>query len=538
MRLQTKLRHQKNVAKLPLKGADGVVLIKPPRPRQTRSLRAIFIDGADTPPLLRRGVAFAALLLSVFVVSLSAASDARLIDAIKAHDTAAVRALLKARADVNATQGDGATALHWAVRYDDSAIVDLLLRAGARVNVANDIGVTPLYLACTNRNATLVEELLKAEADPNATLLNGETILMNCSRTGNAAAVKALIAAGAKVNAKEPEHSQTALMWAAAEKHPEAVQVLLEAGADVRARSRTYTQTVTSEVTQRAGREELNYTVFRGGSTPLLFAARSGDVESLRLLLAAGADVNDTLPNGMSALVLAAHSGNGPVASLLLEKRADPDAAGIGYTALHAAILRSDLALVKDVLAHGANPNAQITKGTPLRRNSQDYSLPATLIGATPYWLAAKFIEPEIMQALIGGGADTTKPINDATTPLMAAVGLKEGNARDADRRGVILIDGGKLPDESRILETVALALQSGDVNAANKNGDTAMHAAAAMNYDGVIKLLAEKGANVNAKNARGLTPLGALTGARNRQATENSRNSTIELLRKLGGTE
>src|SRR5262249_54960668 len=159
--------------------------------------------------------------------------------------------------------------------------------------------------------------------------------------------------------------------------------------------------------------------------------------------------------------------------SLLLEKGADPNAAGIGYTALHAAVLRGDLALVKDLLAHGANPNTQITKGTPLRRNSQDYNLPATLIGATPYWLAAKFVEPEIMRALIAGGADTKIAINDGTTPLMAAAGLKEGNARDADRRGVILIDGGKLPDEPRILETVAIALQSGDINAANRNGDT-----------------------------------------------------------------
>src|SRR5215831_15647333 len=126
-------------------------------------------------------------------------------------------------------------------------------------------------------------------------------------------------------------------MWAAAEKHPEAVALLLHAGADVRARSRTYSQTVTSEVTQRLGREELNYTVLRGGSTALLFAARSGDAESVRLLLAAGADVNDTQPDGMSALTLAAHSGNGPAGHALLEKGADPNASGIGYTALHAA---------------------------------------------------------------------------------------------------------------------------------------------------------------------------------------------------------
>src|SRR6185295_13355301 len=133
----------------------------------------------------------------------------------------------------------------------------------------------------------------------------------------------------------------------------------------------------------RAGREELNYTVLRGGSTALLFAARSGDAKTVSLLLAAGADPNDSLPNEMTALVLAAHSGNGPAAEVLLEGRADPNAAGIGYTALHAAVLRNDLSLVNALLVHGANPNAQVTKGTPLRRNSQDYNLPATLIGAT-----------------------------------------------------------------------------------------------------------------------------------------------------------
>jgi ankyrin repeat protein len=461
-----------------------------------------------------------------------AGNDLRLIDAVRSHDTAAVHALVKSRSLVNATQGDGATALHWAVRYDDADTVDLLLRAGARANAANDVGVTPLYLACTNRNAAIVQKLLNAEADPNAVLLNGETVLMNCARTGNAAAVKSLIAAGAKVNVPEPEHHQTALMWAAAEKHAEAVHVLLDAGADVRARSLSYEQTVTSEVTQRLGREQLNYTVIRGGSTPVLFGARSGDVESIRLMLADGADVNDALPDGTSALILAAQSGNGPAASMLLQKGADPNAAVIGYTALHAAVLRSDLMLVKDLLAHGANPNAQITKGTPLRRNSQDFNLPATLIGATPFWLAAKFVEPAIMRALLAAGADPIISISDGTTPLMAAAGLKEPAAKDADRRGLALIDGGKLPEESAIVETVGEALQSGDINAVNKNGDSALHAAAGMGYEGVIKLLAEKGANLNIKNGRGLTPLGSLTG-RNRTTSP-----TIDLLRKLGAGE
>src|SRR4029079_1937821 len=154
--------------------------------------------------------------------------------------------------------------------------------------------------------------------------------------TGDAAGVKALLARGASVNTKEPGRDQTALMWAAAQAHPETVNALLEGGADVRARSRSYTQTVTSEVTQRAGREELNYDVPRGGSTPLLFAARVGDAESARILIEAGADVNDALPNGVSALVEAAHSGQQAVGVLLLDKGADPNAAAAGYTALHA----------------------------------------------------------------------------------------------------------------------------------------------------------------------------------------------------------
>lgn len=496
----------------------------------------------------------AGYLIATASLGFAASNDLRLIQAVKGKDATAVRALLKARADVNATQGDGATALHWAVHYDDLAVSDLLLRAGSRVNVANDLGVTPLYLACTNRNAAMVEKLLNAEADPNATLLNGETVLMNCARTGNAASVKALLVRGAKVNVKEPEHDQTALMWAAAEKHADVVQALLEAGADIRARSRTYAQTVTSEVTQRAGREELNYTVLRGGSTPLLFGARSGDVESVRFLLAAGADVNDALPNGMSALVLAAQSGHGTTAALLLEKGADPNAAAVGYTALHAAVLRNDLSLVNDLLVHRANPNAQINKGTPLRRNSQDFNLPAALIGATPYWLAAKLVEADLMRALVAGGADPKIPIKDGTTPLMAAAGLKEGNGRttDSDRHGVSLIDGGRLPDETRIVEAITVALlQPGDVDAVNRNGDTALHAAASMGYDRVVMLLADKGAKLNVKNNRGLTPLSTLTGRRegaalansaaaaaSRPPAEVSHPSTADLLRKLGAVE
>ena len=482
----------------------------------------------------------AVLVTFAAVVSLAAAGDPRLVDAVKSKNTDAVRALLKQRVDVNAPQGDGATALHWAVHLDDLTTADLLIRAGARVNAANDTGVTPLFLACTNRNAAMAEKLLTAGADPNAALLNGETVLMTCARTGEPGAVNALLKRGANVNAKESSHGQTALMWAAAQKHAAVVQALVEHGADVRARSRVYTQTVTSEVTQRAGREELNYTVPRGGSTPLLFAARVGDVESAAILLTAGADVNDALPNGASALVEAAHSGHEAVGALLLDRGADPNAADAGYTALHAAVLRGRLNLVGALLAHGANPNAPITKGTPVRRNSEDFELPATLVGATPYLLSAKFLEVEIMRVLAAGGADPRLPMKSGVTPLMAAAGL--GASAQADRRGLSVLDGGKIEDERRVLEAVTAAFELGVVvNAASQTGDTALHGAASLGYNTVVKFLADHGAQLNVQNKRGQTPLATIAGRKGEgvtaadRANQLPRQSTVDLLRKLG---
>ena len=480
------------------------------------------------------------------IAQVAGAGDSRLIDAVRDRNIASVRVLIKQRADVNAAQGDGITPLHWAVHSDDLPMAELLIRAGARVSAADDVGVTPVYLACTNRSSAIVEFLLKAGADPNATLLNGETVLMNCSRTGNAASVKALLKAGARVNDKEKAHDQTALMWAAAQAHPEAVRALIEGGADIRARSRVYSQMVTGEQTQRAGREELSYTTLRGGSTPLLFAAQSGDVESARCLLQAGADPNDASPSGMSALIQAAYGGHAGVAILLTEHGADPNEATIGYTALHAAVLRSQLDLVRVLLARGASPNALTTKGTPIRRNTTDFNLPATLIGATPYLLAAKFLEADIMRALVAGGADPSLAMKDGTTAIMLAAGI--GVIANSNRRGVAVLDGGVMENENSLVDSVMAALELGaDVTGANQAGDTALHGSAALGYEKVVQLLAEKGALLNARNKRGVSPLALARGAGRRGAANVSADGstgpvanqrTVDLLLKLGATE
>lgn len=433
--------------------------------------------------------------------------DLRLVKAVRNQDAASVRVLLEHHADVNAQQGDGTTALHWAVYHDDLAIADVLIRAGARADTPNDLGSTPLHLACNNRSVAMVDRLLAAKANPNAKLLNGETVLMTCSRGGSAGAVKALLVHGADPKASEPEHNQTALMWAAANNHPDVTALLIEFGADVRARSRAYAQTVVGEQTQRAGREELNYTVTRGGSTPLLFAARSGDAESAKLLLAARADPNDSLPDATSALVLAAHSGHRDVAVALLDKGANPNDMGIGYTALHAAILRSDLKLVKTLLAYGANPNLRMTRGTPVRRNSTDYFLLAPLIGATSYLLAAKFLEPEIMQVLLAGGADPKMTMPDGATALMLAAGA--GSPTNADRRGINLIDFGKVEPEAKVLPAVQAAWSANaDMSASDAAGNTALHAAVNHRYVAVVQFLVDRGAVVKVRNKAGLTPL------------------------------
>jgi ankyrin len=465
----------------------------------------------------RTGILIGGIAALASLTTVSAAGDLRLVEAAKSRNAAAVRALLQQHADVNAPQPDGATALHWAAYWDDPGTADLLIRAGANVNAVNELGATPLYLACVNRNAAMAETLLAAGANANAALPSGESAVMTAARTGSANIIKTLVAHGADVNQTEPGHGETALMWAVASQHPDTVKTLVEVGANVQARSVVRNRRV--QVGQRFSDHDARTTAYMdlGGFTPLLFAARQGDVESAKVLLAAGANVNDTSASGTSALVVAAHSAQRALALLLLDKGANPNAADGGYTALHAAVLRGDLELARALLAHGANPDAEMTKGTPVRYISQDYALNVAFLGATPYWLGAKFAETEMMRLLAASGADSRHAIKDGTTPLIAALTGSGGNntvGTTSDRRERVLtpteLAARDEVEEDRLTqETFALAIDLGsDINATNQAGDTALHIAAVRGYTPAVRVLLDRGAAVNVANKAGDTPL------------------------------
>ena len=449
----------------------------------------------------------------------AAAQDTRLLDAARAADAAGVIALLDQGASANARQADGATALHWAAHWDDAVMADALVRAGADVDAANDFGATPLWLACLNGSEAMVAALLAAGADANAALPSGETVLMTASRTGSVEAVRLLAAHGADLNAREHTRGQTALMWAVAQRHPDVVEALIALGADVHARSAPQPRRIH---TRTAGFNPSGVidTVL-GGNTPLLFAARQGDLAAARHLVAAGADVNDTAATGTSALVVAAHSGHTALALFLLEHGADPHAAEAGYSALHAAALRGDETLAAALLARGADPNAPVVRGSQGRRNSPDYVLQHDVVGATAFWLAAHFAEPGVMRALADGGADPRFVMEDGTTPLMAAVAAR--------RRQEPGLAPNPAEDERLVLGAARVAIDAGvDVNAADSAGNTALHTAARRRFDTVVQFLSDSGADLHAVNDNGQTPL-ALAGGRG-----GADNSTVELLHRL----
>jgi ankyrin repeat protein len=326
---------------------------------------------------------------------------------------------------------------------------------------------------------------------------------MTIARTGNAETAGVLLARGADPNVAERSRHETALMWAVAWQHADVAQVLLKHGADVRARS-------------------------VNGFTPLLFAARDGDIESTRLLLGAGADLNEAAPDGTTPLLAAAHNARTDIVALLLERGANPNVSdSVGFTALHASVWRrvGQVSLVQLLLAHDADPNARLKRpprGLPGEIGNLRSS--GTLAGATPFVLAAKAADATVMRALAAAGADPKIPTEDGTTALMLAAGMGRSEGADQNTSG----------EFARALEAVTLAIELGvDVNAVNRGGQTALHGAASTSADSVIEYLASKGAKVDVQDTKGQTPLALTNGDADFALTV--RSSTAALLRKLG---
>jgi ankyrin repeat protein len=478
------------------------------------------------------------------------AAESPLIDAVKKQDLQTVRALLKQKASINATEADGFTALHWAAQRNDVQLVELLLGAGANAKATTRYNITPLYLAAMNGNAAMIERLLNAGADANGIAEEGQTMLMTAALSGKADAVRLLLTRGAKVDTKEPYRGQTALMWAAAEGNSAAVDVLLEAGADLTLKS-------------------------NGGFTPLLFAVRNAHIDTAVALLKRGANVNDVATDGSSALSIAAVNAYFELASVLLDHGANPNlpdprgsplhtvawlrkpgadgAAGVGNTPIGTPQQTGGVTaiqLARKLLAHGANPNTRVEWNEPrfgkeggTARNPPNIRLGRHLLsyrGATPFYVAAKNGDIELMRLLVEFKADPAITSLTGVTPLMVAAGL---DTWEGETPGPFT----GVPEAER-LEAVKFAVSlGGDVNARANfgdypmegaveytllyyphnidklldlgvgdprwNGSTPLIGAIMSNQPSIVQYLVDQGADVRTQTTLGWTPLNVAEG-------------------------
>ena len=490
-------------------------------------------------------------LMGVLVMTLCWASsaataepDTRIVEAAARQDGAAVRTLLKQRGvNVNVARADGATALLWAAHWNDLQTVDALLKAGANVNAVDDHGVTALAQACENASVALVEKLLQAGANPNAVQESGLSPLMVAAHTGNVVIVKALLARGADIDAATKESKDRAIMWALADQHSDIVRSLIEAHVNV--------QTPNAK-----------------SFTPLMIAARNGDIEMAKLLIAAGVKVNETGPDGTHVLPYTINAGQSAFAMFLLEQGADPEGSMGGVRALHTAVgaatgwlsewsrthggvgilagpariftraeisSASRLELVKALLARGADANARITASTmfmsyigyPKKGAFEPFSVgTGDLLGATPLFLASYNANGSSRGA--GGDGNQQQQaaldINGDAGPQSTAI-IQTLLAAGADFR-LTTVDGttplmvaaglGRATFTPGIQRgrrspgaegAVTVLLDAGaDVNAVNEADFTALHGAAFRGLDEVIKILVDRGANIHARDYRGRT--------------------------------
>ena len=482
--------------------------------------------------------------------------DAPIADAAQRQDKQAVLSLLAKKADVTATQPDGATALHWTVYAGDADITARLIRAGATVNIRNNYGVSPLALAAKQGNAAIVDLLMKAGADPNDPInyINAdETPLLHAARAGSVDAVNMLLWAGARVNAREGWNGQSPLHWAAAEGHGAVVEALIAGGADIRHRS-------------------------NAGTTPFLFAVRKGDMRAVKAFLAAGADVNEKRVDYATPLLVAIINGHEDLVDLLLEKGANPNVEG-GSTdlsvqgskarpiritlktpsyrdqlletgteggngannswgrplqaAIHVAnwhvsdefinVNIDRMRVIKSLLKHGADINSRNTDMEP-RWSGARYR--RRQVGLTPFLAAARQADVEVMRLLLEHGADPkmNTPIN--ITPLMLAAGIAWASNQDR-------------ASEEQVLEAVKMLVEElgADVNFRADTGETAMHAAAYRGANSVVQYLFDKGAKLDVVDLSGRTPLGVADGVEYGNSFAANPHTAV-LLRKLGAKE
>lgn len=464
-----------------------------------------------------------------------------------------------------AAAGDENAQLQWAAYRGDAVAAAALLRAGASPAATTDTGMTPLALACQAGNVELVRLLLDAGADANQTLNNGETALMMAARTGSAPILNLLLARGAQLEAREKLRGTTALMWAAANSNPQAVQALIAKGADINAHSAT-TPPGRAPYLAPPGRERIQEfidgTGFRGaaleqdtpegkmrfeaeiaaaksvialfptpeayarrgakqwgGLTPLLFATREGDLETVKVLLAAGAKVNETSEFGWTALLVAAQNRYYKLGVYLLEHGANPNIANEGgWNPLYIAtdnrnIEAGDyptrkpdmdhLDFIKRLLAAGANPNLRMRSSTETRTVFTNQWLYEE--GATPFLRAAQSGDLVLMKLLLAHHADPSIPTAHNVTPLMVAsgIGWVEGVTYEWSKQSTY--------------DTVKFLLDLGaDINAQDTlDGRTALMGAAHKGRNDVIELLVQRGADLALRDIGSRDSIHALAGLR-----------------------
>jgi ankyrin repeat protein len=503
------------------------------------------------------------LAVVAFATTVSAAaSPTPVADAAMRKDAAAVRALVKQGGDVNAAQGDGMTALHWAAMNADADLATTLLSAGANVRATTRLGgYTPLHLASQNGATTVIEALIGAGAAANTPTVTGASALMLAAAGGHVEAVKALLDRQADVSAVENANGQSALMFAAALDRAEVVKLLLSRGAsssltsrvvdltgvvapedalqnEIRDRqnaesaARTGSQSTPPAAQPGAGRGggvgvpgatrpySFNELIGKqGGLTALHFAARQGAMRSVSALVEAGADINAATPaDGTTPLVIAAINGHFDVAKYLLDHGAQPNlAAENGITALYAAVnvewaprtfypqpraqLQQQIGyldLVKALLEKGADPNVRVRRKIWYAQYNFDL-LRTEETGATPFWRAAYASDIAAMKLLLEYGADP----NIATMKPPANSRFQQGGTRSGDGRdgtGIPPIPTGG-PDIPPLLAAAGAGYGEGFAANAHRFAPTGMLAA-------VKFLVDELHADVNARDADGNTAL------------------------------